>query len=353
MRGYQMVMCCKIGTLILILGLILSILAPAAYADLNTPDTVEVEEARCWKHILEADDVLMVARYNVHYGNTSEQPTSPIDLTFEFTYTDSVGNVTGNSTAYPFFNFGYAKGLVAFYWAADDEDKPVWGDLGNVTITGTALFDSPPTDTLVLTSADWASGEQPSTQREDLRQWLLRQLIFLEVNWNSWCVDSGYTYSQVSLTAIVSGGSYSVADARGEAYLGLTIPNITSMCNLLFMSQALAITHTERDWTLAQQELFEAIHADDPIGELGEVLAYTIGGIDAIWAFTIVTMAGCIAIIIICQAYWQKLNAGLLIAYVLILLATPEGLFQMGLMALFALIAVLYLSDIILTSRHQ
>jgi len=343
----------KIGSVFLILGLLLSILAPAAYADLNTPDTVEIEEVRCWKHMLEPDDVLIVARYNVHYGNLTAQPYQSIDQTFRFAYGNSTGTELGNSTAYPFFNFGYVKGLAAFYWAADDEDKPVWGDLGNVTITGTALFDSPPTDTLVLTSADWTTGEQPSTQREDLRQWLLNQLIFLEVNWNSWCVDRGYTDRQVSLTATVSGGAYAVADARGEAYLGLTIPNITSMCNLLFMSQTLAITHTERDWTLAQQDLFEAIHADDPIGELGEVLAYSIGGIDAIWALTLLTMAGCIAIIIICQAYWQKLNAGLLIAYVLILLATPEGLFQMGLMALFALIAVLYLSDIILTSRHQ
>jgi len=91
----------KIGSVFLILGLLLSILAPAAYADLNTPDTVEIEEVRCWKHMLEPDDVLIVARYNVHYGNLTAQPYQSIDQTFRFAYGNSTGTELGNSTAYP------------------------------------------------------------------------------------------------------------------------------------------------------------------------------------------------------------------------------------------------------------
>ena len=295
----------------------------------------------------------MIARYNVYYGNLTTQPYQDISRTFTFTYTNAGGNETGNSTAFPFFNFGYAKGLVAFYWAPDDDDIPTWGDLGNVTIAGTALFDSPPSGNHTLTANSWATGTAPSTQREDLRQWLLNELIFLEVNWNSWSVDRGYTDQQVTLTAAVSGGTYATASVTGEAYLGLTIDNITTMCPLLFMTGTLDVGHTERDWTLAQQNLFEAQHSGDPIGDTGEALGSALGGVSAIWAMTIIMIALCLVVIIIAQLRTNKLNCGLVVAYALILIATPEGIFQMGLMALFAVIAVLYLSDIILTSRHQ
>lgn len=343
----------RIGAVFAILGLLLAVFVPVAHADLATPDTVEIEEVRCWRHMLVPNDVLMVARYNIDYGNLTEQPYQAINKTFTFTYTNEAGNETlGNETAYPFFNLGYAKGLVAFYWADDDADKPDWGDLGNVTVTGTALFDSPPTHTLTLTSDDWTSGTQPSTQREDLRQWLLNALIFCELDWNDWCVDQGYTDRQVTLTATL-GGEYYVASTGGQAYLGLTIDNVTRMVPLLFMSQTTEITHEERDWTLAQQSIFESLHTDDVIGNGTAALGELMGGIDPIWAATLAMLVGCMGVIAVCQIAWGRLNNGLLTAYVMILIATPEGLFQMGLMALFAMIAVLYIADIFLTKRHQ
>ena len=343
----------RIGAVLGILGLLLSVFVPIAYADLAAPDTVEIEEARVWIHMLVPNDMLMVARFNVDYGNETAQPVQGIDKTFTFTYTNAAGNETlGNETAYPFFNLGYAKGLVAFYWTDDDANKPDWGDLGNVTVTGTDLFVSPPTATLTLTADDWTSGTQPSTQREDLRQWLLNALIFCELDWNDWCVDQGYTDRQVTLTATI-GGEYYVASQHGQAYLGLTIDNITRMVPLLFMSQTTEITHEERDWTLAQQSIFEGLHTDDIIGNGTAALGELMGGIAPIWAATLAMLMGCMGVIAVCQIKWGRLNNGLLIAYVMILIATPEGLFQMGLMALFAMIAVLYIADIFLTKRHQ
>jgi hypothetical protein len=344
----------KAWRIITILGILcIALLTSAAHADLAHPDSITIEDVRAWRHMLEADDVLVVARYNISYGNLTAQPYIGINQTFSFTYIDSGDNTLGNSTAYPFYNLGYVKGLVAFYWSADDENKPAWGDLGNVTITGTDLFDSPPTASLTLTDSSWASGSQPSTLREDLRQWLLNQLIFLEMDWNLWGIDQGYTDRQISLTAVSSGTEYMVADATGETYLVATIPNITTICPLLFLLQEVSVTHTERDWDLTQQSSIETQHEGDVVGETGETIGHWLGGIDPIWAWTLTTLIGCLVIILIWQAWLGKLNAGLLMAYAIILLATPEGLFQMGLMALFAVIAILYLADIILTSRHQ
>jgi hypothetical protein len=119
---------------------------------------------------------------------------------------------------------------------------------------------------------------------------------------------------------------------------------------LLFATQTIDITHTEREWTLAQQIAFQNIHEGDEVGNatgaVGEIL-----GINRIWASTLIIIVFCLGIIVLCTWKWQRLNNGLLIAYMLILLATPEGLFQMGLMAIFAVIAILYLGDIFLSKR--
>lgn len=343
----------RLLSVLVILGILLVPLI--AHADITTPDTVAIETARCWRHMLEPNDVLIIARYNIDYGNLSSQPYQDITQTFYFTYTDSLGNVTGNETAYPFFNLGYAKGLVAFYWAGNetDADTPAWGDLGNITVTGTSLFTSPPSATYTLTADDWTAGTQPSSQREDIRQWLLNQLIFLELDWNNWYADQGYTDRQVSLVASL-GVDYTYADTSGEAYLGLTVDGITDMVPLLFMGSTTAVTHTEREWTLAQQNVWEAIHEGDAVGNATEALSDLMGGIGRIWASTVLIIVGCLAIIIACatSTFGNRLNNGLLIAYVIILLSTPEGLFQTGLMALFAVIAVIYEADIFLSKRQ-
>jgi hypothetical protein len=341
--------------LLAVVGILAALLMPlVARADLATPDTIAIESVHAWKHMLQPNDVLMLVMYDVSYGNKSAQPAQPITQTFTFTYSgNSTGNVTtvlGNETAYPFMNLGYLKGVVAFYWADDDPLKPTWGDLGNVSITGTSLFTSPPSGNYTLVAGDWTSGTQPSTHREDLRQWLLNALIFLELDWNNWGIDQGRTDSMVTLIQTLS-GTYQYASPSGEAYLGLSISGITTMCPLLFTGSTMDLTHTERDWTLAQQSVFESIHQGDIVGNATEALGDLMGGVSRIWASTLVIIVGCLAIIIVCTAFWQRLNNGLLIAYAVILLATPEGLFQMGLMALFAVVAVIYLGDIFLSKR--
>lgn len=327
-------------------------LAPlAALADITEPDTFEIQEARAWRHMLEPDDVLIIARYHIEWGNESAQPIQSIAQTFYFTYigNGTLGNVTtlGNETAYPFYNLGYCKGLVAFYWEAGGNLTPQWGDLGNITVT--AIGNASINDTLTLTSSDWVSSDSPATQREDLRQWLLAQLIFCELDWNTHAAEQGFTDRQYTLTTSI-GGDYQLASITGQSYLALTIENVTSMVPLLFMGQLEPITYTDKDYELAQQTALEAIHGNDTVGETQEHLSNLLGGIGRIWASTILILIGCLAVIIVCTL-WQRLNHGLLIAYVIILVATPEGLFQMGLMAIFPVIAVLYLTDIFLSKR--
>src|SRR4030043_149682 len=112
----------KLLRLLAVLGVLAMVLMPlVAYASYTPPDTAQIEAVRVFRHMIEPNDVLLLARYDVSWGNISDQPTDQtIAQTFEFTYGNSTGTILGNETASPLFNFGYAKGLVAFYWADDD-----------------------------------------------------------------------------------------------------------------------------------------------------------------------------------------------------------------------------------------
>lgn len=339
--------------LVVIVVLLLVMLAPAIVsAQYDEPDNTEIFDARVFQHMLEADDTLVIARYEVSYGNLSAQPTQPIDKTFYFTYTTGNGTAAGNITAYPMFNLGYAQGLVAFYWPANDTYQPTWGDLGNITVTGVgAYFSAPiPTDTLTLTSNDYANQSSPSDIREDLRQYITGQLTFIELDWNNWYADLGYEQRQIDLLVEVP-PEYLVLSPSGEAYMNNVVDYFRSICPYLYLLQMSTPVHIEGNWTLEQQNIYEGIHTNDYVGNATTAAGNLMGGIDQIWAATMITLLAGLGVVVVCQHYWQKANIGMLIAYVIILLATPEGLMQMGIMALFAVIAVLLLVQSFFWSR--
>jgi hypothetical protein len=311
---------------------------------LDDPENTSIEDVQVYRHLLQANDTLMWVVYDISYGNLTAVPNVAINKTFYFTY-GNTSDTFGNETACPFFNRGYARGFVAFYWENDDPDIPPWGQLGNVTVTGMgAYFALPvPTDTWTLTTSDYTNYTSPSDIREELRQYLIEELGFLELDWNNWYADIGYADRQVDLLQEIP-PEYTVLSGSGEAYMHCVWDWSRSAVPNLFMLNVYAPEHTEGNWTLTQQETYESLHVDDYIGNATAALSDLVGGIGQTWAATFVVIIAALAIIITCQVKWQKALIGCLIAYVLILLATPEGLFQMGLMALLAFIAVLQIT---------
>lgn len=339
--------------LLIILAIwLIATFVPAMVSAYDDPDTVDVINARVFRHMLEANDTLMMARFDISYGNASYQPQHGINTTFDFTYTTTGSVVAGNVTAYPMTNMGYLQGLVGFYWAANDTDIPAWGDLGNITATGdAAYFGAPlPTDTYTLISSDYVSVSSPADIREDLRHWLIAQLTFVELDWNNWFADIGYENRQIDLLAVIP-PEYTVLHTSGEAYMSNTVDDFRDMCPNIYWLQITQPTHDEGNWTLTQQSRYEQLHTTDYVGNATTAVGNLMGGVDQIWAASILTLFASLGVVIVCQHYWQKANIGMLIAYVIILLATPEGLIQMGLMALFPFIAVLLIAHTFFWSR--
>lgn len=318
----------------------------------TNPSNTAVEAARVWRHMLEANDRLLIARYDISYGNMSNQPPIGIDQTFYFEYGNTSGVSLGNTTAYPFFNMGYAQGLVAFYWEANATLTPVWGDLGNVTAQGnTTYFAAPgPSGNYTLTTGDWCPHASPADQREDLRSWMVQQLSFLDLDWNNWYSDQGFESRQVDLLLGVSPG-YTVLSPTGEAYMEGTWEWFREACPNIYYLQMYEVTHDERAWALSQQSTYEALHTTDLVGNATTAASEIMGGIGQTWAATILMLFAALGCVIACQFFWQKANIGFLIGYTIILLATPEGMFQMGIMALGAVIGVLVIVQTFFLSR--
>jgi len=302
--------------------------------------------------MLEANDRQLIVRYDVHYGNVSNQPPLGIDQTFFCEYGNASGTSMGNFTACPFFNMGYAQGLAAIYWAANETLTPAWMDFGNLTYQGNATyFAAPvPSGNYTLTAANYCPYASPADQREDLRAWVIQQLSFIELDWNNWIIDQGSSQREIDLLLGVSPG-YTVLSPSGESYMACTWPYFRDACPLAYYLQIYEVTHDERTWTLAQQTTYEGLHTTDFVGNATTAASTIMGGLGQTWAATILVLIIAVAIVGVCQFFWQKANIGLLIGYTVILLATPEGLFQMGIMALGAVIGVLVIAQTFFFSR--
>ncbi len=343
------ILVCLIGALIPI---------TAAHADLPDPDTVEIEAVRVFRHMLEANDTLVVARYNVHYGNSSQQPTQPIDRTFEFLYIDAGNCTVGNITAYPFHNQGYDLGVVAFYFGANNtacagNATPTWGEAGNITVIGSALFDDPkPTDSYILTSDDWSPYSSPADIREDLRGFIISNALFLELNWNEFWIDFGADNRQLSMVDYIA-PYYTVLAPAGEGYFTVVISDLRDMCPLLFSIQIIDPAYADKTFTQSLSDTYKSTYDDTPVGVFQEALSDMFGGVGEQVMGTIVTIIIMILLMAYCAKKWGRASPWLLISFPAVIILVRMGFTEMSLMFLAAALGVLLIAYAFFFSKGQ
>jgi len=274
------------------LGIVIVLLccfASPSVAQVEDPDTVEVLEVQVFRHLEEADDLLYILRYDIDWGNVS-QPLLPVDSTFDFVLYDDAGAVVGNTTAPVFHNSGYNQGIVSFYFPGNTTN-PSWGELGNVTIEGsTGVFGSPaPGDTYTLTAEDYSSHTSPADIREELRQFIIAQSMFLDFDWNDFWISGGSEAREVDLLYYLQDSHTYVLSATGEAYYGLAIADLDTYCPQLFLFNLSEWTYTEKEHSQAAKAAYEEQFAGTPIEDFKIAIAELMGGIGATTAFTIIT----------------------------------------------------------------
>jgi hypothetical protein len=334
------------GLLALFLAFAFLLIMPGiAHADLPDPDTLEVEAARVFRHMLEANDTLLIARYNVLYSNTTDQPTQPIDQTFNFIWHNANGTEVDTATAYAFNNYGYGKGCVAFYLAANATTAPSWGDLGNVTVRGTSLFDAPaPEANYTLTAGDYTPYNSPADIREDLRQYVIANSLFLELDWNTFWANLGMEQRQVDLLIYIP-PDYTVLSTSGEGYWTETIDDLRDMCPLLFSLQILEPTYTDEEHPQTQATNYTERYADTPVEDFREGLSDFFGGIGEQTTGTILTVILMFAVAGFYVYKWNKPIIGILAAMPGALMFTIMGIPSMAIV--FLIVAIAFLSFVV------
>lgn len=314
-----------------------------AFADLPDPETLELEEVECFRHMLEANDMLVLARYECTYANDTVQPDHPIADTFNFRLYDSNTTSVSNTTAYAFHHNGYDKGIVSFYLAAN-RTLMDWGDLGNITIIGSSLFDSPaPNTTYEMVAADYTSSTSPATIREELRQFIISQATFLQLDWNQYWLGLGAESMQIELLTFVT-PDYTVLSYAGESYFTNAIENLRSMCPLLFANQLIVPSYEDANWTSAQAGNYESQWSGTNVSTFMTAASDFFGGIPFQVIGTIGSVFFILGTMVFCAVKGYRIAPAIVIAFPAILIFTRMGWTEMALVWLGTAVCVLLLA---------
>lgn len=230
--------------------LILWLLTPSlVYADTAYPDSVSIDEIRVNRHLIETNDMLIYAKYNIAYATA---PDDPVNDTFIFRLLDTDGvTQLGSNEAYPYADDGYGYGVISFY--IGNATAPAWGGGYYIRVAGKpGAFDDPANDDFQISSGAYSSLTTQAGNRGEVESNVISLATDLEVAWNTTLLDQG------AAGAVLSEG--------GEAYFRNTIHGLQAMCPELFLTQVVQTTYTERTWSTAQATGMEERFAGGSIG---------------------------------------------------------------------------------------
>jgi hypothetical protein len=294
------------------------------YADTLQPTSVSVSNFHVYRHLLQPDDFLVVADYDIEYGAI---PTLNIDKTFIFRLLDT-DNVTelGSFLAYPAYTGGYGQGVISFYF--DNVTAPAWGLSYPIRVDeNPSAFITPLFFNFSLSASNYSSATTQAQSRNEMYADIIARAQALSL-----------VYA-VALTD--NSGGITVLSAYGEAYFRMAIPGIDSLCPQLFYIQVQNPDYTKRTWSYTFATLLSDTFSGTFMmtGEQGLADLFGVGR---------QTMWGIVTFILAIFAMWlfsmkpfQVTQPGFIDACVVILFATLLGWFSPVFHALIAFMFVM------------
>lgn len=327
-------------SLFVAIGLVVCLWTPGL-AQIPPPQTVEILEVQAFRHLVQANDTLYVIRYNIDWGNIT-QPVVAVDNTFDFILYDDAGVVVGNKTAPVFHNSGYNQGIVSFYFPGNTTN-PSWGELGNVTVEGTAFFAAPPpSGNYTITADDYTTFTSPADIREDLRQFIVAQSMFIDYDWNDWWFAGGAQDRQANLLSYLQDYHSYVLSATGEAYYSFAIPDLETYCPILFLFTLSEIPYTQKDHSQAGKSAYEGQWEGTPVEDFRLAVADLMGGVGASTAFTILVVILVLANMAWTSVKYNRLYPGIMSSWGTVLILARMGLPDIAMVMLVATAAMLF-----------
>jgi len=285
-------------------------------------DTREILSTRVFQNLAETGDMCIFMHY---YLDHTVPPTEPVNTYYQFRLMD-VGGTTqiGAATAYPYYNYGYGEGLVAWYFPA--ATAPVWGSSYILRMEGNPeYFASPvPVVTYTLTSSDYSALGQAG-----LEDYIIDQCLEIELDWGVALVSA----SDIGL----------ILTTEGEAYLRGTLPGIQYVAPGILAVQEGVPTVTPRTWGTTQADTYATRWAGTWVGDALDGASNFLGGI----AWNTLTGLGILVLAVVVFAlsakWFQSSLPGFVGAVVLMLGGFTMGFVSASIFGVTVLLCAIYL----------
>lgn len=301
-------------------------IAPTAHAvTIDDPDSMVLDSVRAYDGVINEDDLLVVAQYNIEY--TSLPVLAVTDAFIGRFLVD--GSEVNATEIIAFNNIGYGVGIFAMYFTAAEKDAAgIEFDNPNaedytVRLQGkpSAFADPPLISTASITFRSAASTSKfLMADIADLAQ-------FLENN-AAWLANG------FDLITFTSGQQVLTAD--GEAYIGQAIPNIQIMIPDLFGSSTTSPVVFERQFGTSEQDDLLSMWDAGPMGPIFQGLADSFQ-ISKTWILGLVGLA-VVVVAVFLASHWTDPEYGLLTIPFTWPLMTAAGLGSLS--ALFFVVAI-------------
>ena len=309
----------------------------AVLAIANPVSGPTIEQVDIYRHCLETDDMLVVVQYYVWYTDVvAALPDETINQSFIGRLLNG-GEIT-NVAPYSYYLKGYQHGVFSMYLTTT-EASGLWEDPLEVEFNGNPTLawpgDPPSTTTAVL---NWHA-----TTTAQATEILLNNTVIGIANQLS-------DYWGMALTDSVAGGS--ILSSYGEQYFANAIPNLHTMCPVIFSGAVEAFVYIP--------ETFEQSGRDTFLARLdGTMVGRALQGLATWTRVPLVVVKGTIWLVVMCfPAYYiavatKDLRIALFSVLVLIPCGTGIGMLSYTFTAVFALLCSLALAYALFYQRSS
>jgi hypothetical protein len=312
--------------LMLTLLLVVVLLATPAWADPADPTNLQVESVKVFRHVVEADDFVLVFHYNIHYD--TGQPDDPANKLFTFRLLDTNGvDYLGATIPYAYYNSGYDQGCATFYFP--EGEAPDWEGSYILRISGNPeYFSSPPLASRTLLTSDYSQLETPLENRTLLGNYILDIARDLEINWTT--------------PLLYAGSLGTVLNSTGETYFRGAVTGLQVMAPQIFAVQTTTPEYTPAEYTSAQGQLYENRFEDTWVGKN---LVYFGEQFHVKWNMItgIIVLGVIIALAVVCQTRYGTTKPALIGGAIVMLGGTVLGWVAPAIMAIFVIFFALFL----------
>lgn len=306
-----------------------------AYATDDPDADPTIDNVRAFRYLMESGDVVIFGEYNIPHGTIPDEPASS---TYMIVLLDDSGNQLGFTTPYSFFDYGYNLGAWSMYFSATD--NLTWS--GNYTIRiaqSPAYFTTPEVYDYEMAASAWTTSTTQDDNRTELAVAVITTAEHLESQY------TGYTLLESGITGTV------LYAPTGENYFRNVIYGIQAMAPSLFLYQMMPYDTDVKTYSTNMSDnytgRFTGTFIETEVEETATQFGFTPTAIMALCFSSPV----CLAFIFVSAKKFHKIEPGLLIACLIVMMTYMMGWMPPAVFATIYQIMGIYLGYVIFYAR--